>query len=84
MKATPRLVRRVPAEVAGWPGTVPPLLARLYAARGATSVEQAQPKLANLLSPELLGGMSGAIALLSDAIDTGRHIVVVGDFDCAI
>ena len=61
---------------------MPPLLRRLYAARGAISLEQAQPKLAHLLSPDTLGGLDAATALLAEAIAHDRHIVVVGDFDC--
>jgi single-stranded-DNA-specific exonuclease len=58
------------------------LLQRLHAARGATGPEQAQPRLTQLLPPELLGGLEPATALLIDAIRADRHIVVVGDFDC--
>ncbi|GAB3367519.1 single-stranded-DNA-specific exonuclease RecJ [Lysobacter rhizosphaerae] len=81
MKAKPRLVRRPPAGTSDWPEGFPGLLARLYAARGAVNLEQAQPRLAKLLPPDLLG-MDAAIALLSDAMADGSHIVVVGDFDC--
>ena len=81
-----RLVRRpVPpaADTAGeWPDHVPPLLRRLYAARGAHRHDQARPKLAQLPSPALMGGMDAATALLAGAIAADRHIVVVGDFDC--
>lgn len=82
MKAAPKLVRRAPAELTGWPETFPALLARLYAARGAVGIEQAQPKLAHLLPPDLLDGMDAAVALLAQAMAAERHIVVVGDFDC--
>ncbi|MDQ3511976.1 MAG: single-stranded-DNA-specific exonuclease RecJ, partial [Pseudomonadota bacterium] len=80
------LLRRRPAFVADesgpWPETIPPLLRRLYAARGATRIDQAQPKLAQLLPPDTLQGMDGATLMLADAIASDRHIVVVGDFDC--
>ncbi len=52
------------------------------AARGATDIGQAQPKLAQLLPPDSLGGLAEACVLLADAIAGNRHIVVVGDFDC--
>lgn len=81
MSTALRLRRReIPA--ADWPGAMPPLLRRIHAARGARSLEQAQPRLAQLLPPETLGGLEAATALLSDAIARDRHIVVVGDFDC--
>ncbi|GAB3351319.1 single-stranded-DNA-specific exonuclease RecJ [Lysobacter tyrosinilyticus] len=82
MKTKPRLVRRTVVDATGWPDGFPQLLARLYAARGATDVAQAQPKLADLLRPDLMGGMDAAVQLLSRAIAEDRHIVVVGDFDC--
>ena len=75
-------LKRRHAGVEGeWPETVPPLLRRIYQARGATDLAQARPKLAQLLPPTMLG-LDAAAALLSDAIDRDRHIVVVGDFDC--
>ncbi|HET6435460.1 MAG TPA: single-stranded-DNA-specific exonuclease RecJ [Xanthomonadaceae bacterium] len=75
--------RRAPVADAGaWPEQVPPLLRRIYAARGALSIEQARPRLAQLHPPDALGGLDAATALLADAIAQDRHIVVVGDFDC--
>lgn len=76
-------VRRREAQVSGqWPAHVPPLLARLYSARGAVAIEQAQPRLAHLLPPDGMLGLPAAAQLLADAIARDRHIVVVGDFDC--
>ncbi|MGO4220395.1 single-stranded-DNA-specific exonuclease RecJ [Lysobacter sp. TAF61] len=82
MKPQARLRRRECADSGQWPETLSPLLQRLYAARGATSIDQAQPRLANLLAPDDLGGLDAAVALLSTAMAEDRHIVVVGDFDC--
>ncbi|MCY7355686.1 MAG: single-stranded-DNA-specific exonuclease RecJ, partial [Lysobacter sp.] len=65
-----------------WPDSVPPLLRRIHAARGAHDARQAQPRLADLLAPDLLLGLDAACALLMDAMAANRHIVVVGDFDC--
>lgn len=74
--------RRVVPDVHGWPDRMPPLLRRLHAARGATCIEQAQPRLAELPPPELLSGIAEACILLEQAIKQDRHVVVVGDFDC--
>ncbi|MFC3816157.1 single-stranded-DNA-specific exonuclease RecJ [Lysobacter sp. GCM10012299] len=82
MRPHARLRRRDCEQAGQWPETLSPLLRRLYAARGATSIDQAQPRLANLLAPDDLGGLDAAVALLSAAIAGDRHIVVVGDFDC--
>jgi single-stranded-DNA-specific exonuclease len=74
--------RRIGTVGEGWPDHVPPLLRRVYAARDAHDLATAQPRLANLLSPDTLGGIDAATALLVDAITGDRHILVVGDFDC--
>ena len=77
-----RIRRREPAAIDGDWAALPALLQRLHAARGSTCVAHAQPRLAQLLPPDTLGGLEAATALLSDAIARDRHIVVVGDFDC--
>ena len=82
MSASPILRRRVVPAVGEWPPHVPPLLQRLYAARGIGSAEQAELKLAKLLAPHHLGGIDAAVDLLHDAVRRDAHIVVVGDFDC--
>ncbi|MDR1076758.1 MAG: single-stranded-DNA-specific exonuclease RecJ [Xanthomonadaceae bacterium] len=74
--------RRPPASQGQWPESLPPLLQRIYAARGALDLEQARPPLARLLPPDALSGLRTAVRLLSEAIDADRRIVVVGDFDC--
>ncbi|WP_425477830.1 single-stranded-DNA-specific exonuclease RecJ [Luteimonas arsenica] len=84
---TPRrsIRRRPPVEAgqaADWPADIPPLLRRIYAARGATDVEAARPRLAGLLPPHGLLDLDRAVGLLSTAIRERRRILVVGDFDC--
>lgn len=76
------LQRRDAVAVAGWPDDMLPLLQRLYAARGVTDAAQAQPKLAQLHAPELMGSMQDAVELLTGAIASNARILVVGDFDC--
>jgi single-stranded-DNA-specific exonuclease len=80
--ASPILRRRALASLGDWPPHVPPLLQRLYAARGIASAEQADLKLAKLLAPQQLGGIDAAVDLLHAALRRDAHIVVVGDFDC--
>ena len=82
MTPSPRIRRRQVDAAGSWPDSISPLLRRIYAGRGATDIGQAQPKLAQLLSPDSLGGLAEATALLANAIADNRHIVVVGDFDC--
>ena len=81
--AAPRIRRRdAVAASHGWPAHVPALLRRIYASRGAGRIDLARPRLSDLLPPDGLGGLDAATTLLADAIAAGRHIVVVGDFDC--
>ncbi|MEF3081455.1 single-stranded-DNA-specific exonuclease RecJ [Luteimonas sp. SMYT11W] len=74
--------RREAAVGEDWPSTVPSLLRRIYAARGAHDLDAAQPKLAGLLPPDALSNIDVATELLADAIRKGERILVVGDFDC--
>jgi single-stranded-DNA-specific exonuclease len=82
MKPATLLRRRAVPEPGTWPDQVPELLRRIYCARGATAIEQAQPRLAHLLPPDSMKGIEAAAALLAEAMAADRHIVVVGDFDC--
>jgi len=61
---------------------VHPLLARLFAARGVRSPEELDDTLGHLLPPTALHGSAEAARLLADAIEGGRRIVVVADYDC--
>lgn len=82
MSAVQRIVRRPAIEPVGdWPAHWPDLLRRVHAARGSNG-RTAMPRMADLLPPDGLIGMAGAVRLLRTAIDTDAHILVVGDFDC--
>jgi single-stranded-DNA-specific exonuclease len=59
-----------------------PVLARLYAARGVCMPDEIETGLARLVPPAALGGCDTAAALLADAIEAGRRILVVADYDC--
>ena len=61
---------------------VPPLLARLYAARGIESSEGLDTRLAALLPPQELQGVDDAACLLADAIVAGKRLLIVADYDC--
>ncbi|MGE0310832.1 MAG: single-stranded-DNA-specific exonuclease RecJ [Lautropia sp.] len=60
---------------------VDPLLARLLVARGVRHADEGGLELASLLAPTMRG-LDRAAAIVSDAIDEGAPIVVVGDYDC--
>jgi len=82
MIVAPKIQRRAVPAHAAWPENVPPVLQRIYAARGVLSPVEAELKLARLLPPETLGNLELAATILSDAIAGQRRIVIVGDFDC--
>ncbi|HEX2083036.1 MAG TPA: DHH family phosphoesterase, partial [Xanthomonadaceae bacterium] len=82
MIARPVIRRRECADPGSWPDGFPPLLRRIHAARGSNCIGHAQPRLAQLHSPDMLSGIDAAARLLAGAIAQERHILIVGDFDC--
>ncbi len=62
-------------------GDLPPLLTRLYAARGVQSAEELDKSLARLLPYQQLKGIDAAVDLLVDALARRQRILIVGDFD---
>lgn len=77
-----KILRRPrPDNIPAWGQDLPPLLRRLYAARGVTSDEQLSYTLRHLASPFELRGIDRAVELLADAIAQNQHVLVLGDFD---
>ena len=62
-------------------GDLPPLLTRLYAARGVASVEELDKSLARLIPFQQLKGIDAAVDLLVVALEQRERILIVGDFD---
>jgi single-stranded-DNA-specific exonuclease len=62
-------------------GDLPPLLTRLYAARGVQSAAELDKGLARLIPFQQLKGMDAAVALLLTALAQRQRILIVGDFD---
>ncbi|MFL6570551.1 MAG: single-stranded-DNA-specific exonuclease RecJ [Burkholderiales bacterium] len=60
---------------------VHPLLARIYAARRIRSSAELKYEAAGLLSPELLKNANEAACLLADAIQAGKRLLIVADYD---
>jgi single-stranded-DNA-specific exonuclease len=60
---------------------VHPLLARIYAARRIRSSAELKYEAAGLLPPELLKNASEAACLLADAIQSGKRLLIVADYD---
>ena len=61
---------------------VPPLLARLFAARGVRSIDELDNAVARLLPPSELRGAAQAAVLLADALRDQLRVCVVADYDC--
>ncbi|WP_296178384.1 single-stranded-DNA-specific exonuclease RecJ [Pseudomonas sp. UBA1879] len=62
-------------------GDLPPLLTRLYAARGVLSQDELDKGLARLIPYQQLKGIDAAVDLLVTALQRRQRILIVGDFD---
>ncbi|MGQ0526159.1 MAG: single-stranded-DNA-specific exonuclease RecJ [Betaproteobacteria bacterium] len=60
---------------------VPPLLARLYAARGVTAADELECKLARLAPPEEMLNLRHMAELLADAIARRETLLIIADYD---
>jgi single-stranded-DNA-specific exonuclease len=80
---TPKKILRrpQPTDTPDWGQNLPPILRRLYAARGIASGEQLQYTLKYLASPMQLRGIDRAVELLADAVVQKQRVMVLGDFD---
>ena len=59
-----------------------PLLARLFAARGVQDAEQTDYRWNRLIHPLKLNQNQQAAALLADAIEENKKLLIVADYDC--
>jgi single-stranded-DNA-specific exonuclease len=62
-------------------GGVHPVLARVFAARRIRSAAELETGLGRLLPPSQLLGCEQAARLLADAIEAGRKLLIVADYD---
>ena len=60
---------------------VHPLLARIYAARRIRSAAELKYDSASLVSPKFLKSIGDAAALLADAIERKKRLLIVADYD---
>ena len=63
------------------PEGLPPVLQRVYAARHITAAAELEYSLERLQTPERLGGLEAAVALLAAVVTAGQRLLIVGDFD---
>ncbi|MDO8595120.1 MAG: single-stranded-DNA-specific exonuclease RecJ, partial [Sulfuricaulis sp.] len=73
--------RRPPGESGNLPADLHPVLRRIYLARHVTSAEELEQSLDRLIPPAQLKGIDQATALLADALQRQRRILIVADFD---
>ncbi|KTG16272.1 MULTISPECIES: single-stranded-DNA-specific exonuclease RecJ [unclassified Guyparkeria] len=73
--------RRETPEPAAGLAHLNPRLARVLAARGINDPAQLNHDLAALLPPAGMPDLERAAELIADAVEAGRQILVVGDFD---
>jgi len=59
-----------------------PLLARLWAARGVTHPDQTRLGWPSMIPPAGLTHAAHAAAVLADAVQAGRRLLIVADYDC--
>ena len=64
-----------------WPG-VPELVARIYSARGIGRLSEIETRLSALISPSQLGSIDQAAAIIAEAIQSQKFIMIAGDYDC--
>lgn len=58
-----------------------PVLAQVYASRRVTEARELQHRLEYLPPPSAMKGMDAALEVLVPAVEEGRRLLVVGDFD---
>lgn len=60
---------------------IPAFMAKLYAARGVEDKSQLSDSLKAIIPPNQLSHADEMARLLADAIQQGKHILVIGDYD---
>lgn len=78
------LTRRIPARSRDMlvQQGLHPVLAQLYAARGVQDKSEVESEFSGLIPPERLLHAAQAAALLADAIEAKRRLLIVADYDC--
>ncbi|MES1944199.1 single-stranded-DNA-specific exonuclease RecJ [Salinisphaera sp. PC39] len=74
-------IERRPVPEVSLPDDLPPVLRRVYAARGIRDAEELVLGLDRLPGYQSLSDIEAAAALLQEALTQDRRILVVGDFD---
>jgi len=81
MQSKTEIIRRATSGTEHLSEQIPPLLRRIYAARGVNSDEELVRELNHLPAPSELSGTAEAAELLHQAMRDSNRILIVGDFD---
>src|SRR3990167_347730 len=81
MQVRPIERRLVPSEVLTSLSTLPPILQRIYAARGVAQLDEVTHELSELHPFHTLCGIEKAVDRLVLALSRQERIMIVGDFD---
>lgn len=63
------------------PAGLHPLLWRIYRARGVRSAGELRRGFDALIPPQQMSGLADAVEILAAALEAGKRILVIGDFD---
>ena len=75
------LQRPLPEKAANFSHALPITMQRILQTRHIENEAELEYRLASLLRPNELMGLSPAVTILADAIEAGEKILIVGDFD---
>ncbi len=73
--------RHVDLGSARFKSDIPPVLQRIYLARGISDDQELDLRLQHLQKPDNLKGLPAAISLLVEAVTQQQRVLIVGDFD---
>lgn len=59
-----------------------PFMAKLWAARGVSDINQTDTSWKHLLAPSLLTEVEKGARILADAIEQGKNLLIIADYDC--
>ena len=78
-----KIIKRRHADLAAahFQTPLPPILQRIYVARGIANDELLQMRLDRLQKPENFKGLTTAVDLLANAVCRQQRVLIIGDFD---
>ncbi|MCG8672285.1 MAG: single-stranded-DNA-specific exonuclease RecJ [Pseudomonadales bacterium] len=76
-----KITRRAIKDFQPFSESLPPVIQRIYAARGVANEDEVNLQLKQLIPAQSLKGLDQALDLLHHALREEWHILIVGDFD---